>query len=121
MPQRFDQQQAHQSDQNSGDDRIQTIIEDQTWISARRRQLSCLRQKADAWIGISYLVPRSRERDDHQPREWRKSYKSVLSAMHLDDDCCRYTQCNSRQQLIGNPEQRPQRINSAERIAHPLP
>ncbi len=38
--------------------------------------------------------------------------------MHLDKDSRRYAQRDRGQQLIGDAEQRPQRVDATQRVAH---
>ena len=41
--------------------------------------------------------------------------------MHLDDNRGRHAERDRRQQLVRDSKQRPERIDTAERVLHPLP
>ncbi len=66
-------------------------------------------------------MPRRGEGHGHQPTQRNQSDEHVSHAAHLHDDCGRHAERNRRQQLIANAEERPERINSAERILDALP
>src|SRR4029077_3339832 len=59
---RLDQDQRNHKDQDSGNERIKAIIEDEAGVRGRgcpHSQLPGMRQKSDTRGGIKHLVPRS--------------------------------------------------------------
>ena len=80
-----------------------------------------MRQETDARVGIENLLPRSGKCHGNQPAQRQQSDQGITRFPHLDDDRGRHTQGHSGQQLVGDPEQRPQRIDSTYWILHALP
>src|SRR6266446_1933615 len=78
-------------------------------------------KETDTWIRIKDLVPRRGKGYRHQPAQRNQGDEHVTHAAHLHDDCGRHAQRNRCQQLIANTEERPERINTAERILDSLP
>src|SRR5260370_27201378 len=77
-------------------------------------------EETDAGIGAEYLVIRSGKRGGDQPAERSESHKGIASFMQLNNDGGCHTEGNNGQQLVGDAKERPERVDSAERISYSL-
>ena len=79
-----------------------------------------MRQEAELRVGGEDLLVAGRHRHDDQPGKGGQRDPGVTPAPHLDQDCGRNAERYSCEQLVGDAEQRPQRVDAAERIDHAL-
>ena len=79
-----------------------------------------MRQKADTRIGIEDLLPGGGQRADQHPGGGNDGDPGKTVALHLEQDTRAENQRNAGQHLIGDAEQRPQGIDSSQRIDHTL-
>ena len=66
-------------------------------------------------------MPGGGEGHGNQPTATESESPRVAGLTHLDDDGGGHAERNRRQQLIGDAEQRPERIDAAQRIFDALP
>jgi hypothetical protein len=63
-----------------------------------------------------HFLDAGRHRNHHQPRQRGHGHPGVARAAHLDQDRGPDAQRHGREQLIGDTEQGPERVDAAQRI-----
>jgi len=120
----LNQNKSDHDDEHGGHGSVQTIIKNQasrrTACGSGRQRLR-LRQKPDTRVGIENLVPGCCKRDGNQLHKRYEGYCGIAGMVHLDDDGRGNAQSNGSEQLIGNAEQRPQRVDATQWVLYPLP
>ncbi len=77
-------------------------------------------QETHGWVGIEQLDQAGRRGADQQPGGWQQGDPDVALALHLDQHHGAQHQCDTGQHLVGNAEQRPQGVDTPERVDHAL-
>src|SRR5579862_4522614 len=80
-----------------------------------------LGEKPYARAGIEYFVPRGGKGDCNEPHQRNQSYGGVASTVQFDDDRRGDAKSDRGKQLVGDAEQRPERVDAAQRILYALP
>ena len=75
-----------------------------------------VREEAEPRQGREDLLPARRHRHDDQPREREHRHPRVARLAHLDDHRGADAERHRGEQLVGDAEQRPERVDAAERI-----
>ena len=123
------QNRAHQNEEQAADGGVQTRIEKLGAGGGRVGR----GPGAQSGIEASRLGQESEPRDRRkelliaggvihyqQPEQRHTRYPDELGAMHLQENCGRHAEGDGGQELIGDSEKRPQRINAAKGIEHTL-
>ncbi len=79
-----------------------------------------MRQEADLRVGREDLLPAGRERAGQQPRGRGDGHPGEGLALHAEQHHGAQHQRHGGQHLVGDAEQRPQRVDAAQRVDHAL-
>mmetsp|Transcript_1545 Transcript_1545/g.2514 ORF Transcript_1545/g.2514 Transcript_1545/m.2514 type:complete len:727 (-) Transcript_1545:200-2380(-) len=89
-------------------------------LGNRRRVFVGMGQEAELGVGREDLQPAGRHRAGQQPGGRHGCDPGVAVLLHLEDHDGAQQQCDGGQHLVGDAEQRPQRVDAAQRVDHAL-
>src|SRR5438034_940917 len=122
FPERRHDQDRDDGHEQQRDERVEAVVEDQPRRIGVGRpcERRGVRQESEPRIGREDLLPSGGHRDGHEPGERRGGHPGEPPAAHLDENRGPDAQRHRCQELVRDPEQRPQRVDSAERVHHAL-